>query len=117
MKEKKGIPWVQESLQQRVSALDASTRSRLNQNRQQVLAGGQSRKSETSKGWLIAGGMLAASLLTSIIVLSGNNLNPTGTPTLLEDFDLLASNDELDLYDNMPFYQWLDTEYNDVDMP
>lgn len=115
MKNKTGIPWVQDTLEQRVSALDAATRSRLNQQRHNILMDG-GKQEHQGKSWLLPAGMLTVSLLTAVLVFSMRS-SQTMAPSMLEDFELLASNDDLDLYNDMPFYQWLDTEYNDVDTP
>jgi hypothetical protein len=60
--------------------------------------------------WKPAGGFaLASMLLVAIGVwLFGGNERGNGMAQILEDLELIASSDSLQLYDDLEFYQWLD---------
>ena len=88
------------------NALDAHTLSRLNRIRHAALARRQPR---TSRMLLPFGGFVTACVLVLTVNLfmpgtapEGNTVEPP-----LEDIDILASADSLDLYEDYEFYEWL----------
>lgn len=85
------------------------------------LARAEAVESYTEKhfSWKPAGGFaLATMLLVAIGVwqIDGNNpVNKTTTmPLAVEDLELIASSDNLQLYQNLDFYQWLETVEGDA---
>jgi len=104
-----------------VENLDAHTRSRLNQARHAALAQleltpGRSGAHRFMRWLLPAGGTLAAAV-TAIVVwngagnLSGQPGGRAGVPDVaLEDVDLVSTEENLDLLENVEFYSWLDKE-------
>lgn len=85
------------------------------------LARAEAVESYTEKhfSWKPAGGFaLATMLLVAIGVwqIDGNNpVNKTTTmPPAMEDLELIASSDNLQLYQNLDFYQWLETVEGDA---
>ena len=104
-----------------VENLDAHTRSRLNQARHAALAQLELTRGKTPAHrfvrWLVpAGGTLAAAV-TAIMVWNGAaNLSgpPNGRANVpdvaLEDVDLVSTDENLDLLENVEFYSWLDKE-------
>ena len=92
-----------------VERLDAATLSRLNQGRQQALkeirepgSGGEWAR------WVPAGG-LAAAAVVAVVVWQGASVEhvtpPAGTVT---DFEIILSEDSLDMLEDLEFYSWMD---------
>ena len=51
-----------------------------------------------------------AMLVLVIINLQPAQVKPPATPGAMEDMTILSAGDNLDLYENLDFYQWLDEE-------
>jgi hypothetical protein len=93
-----------------VERLDAATLSRLNQGRQKALQ-------EISAGapagqwarWVPAGG-LAAAAVVAVVLWQGEPVEhsaPAAGPAT--DFEILLSEDSLDMLEDLEFYSWMDT--------
>jgi hypothetical protein len=92
-----------------VGRLDARTRSRLNQARQQAL--NELNKPATRRYRLTAplGGLAAAGIIAIVLLTSRQTATPTqeaGTLPL-DDFDIVADADSLELLQDVEFYSWL----------
>lgn len=93
-----------------VEQLDAATLSRLNQGRQQAL---QEIRDTGSGGewarWVPAGGVAAAAVV-AVVVWQGvpveHSAPAAGTAT---DFEIMLSEDSLDMLEDLEFYSWMDT--------
>lgn len=93
-----------------VERLDAATLSRLNQGRQKAL---QEIRETGSAGewarWVPAGG-LAAAAVVAVVVWQGapveHGAPAAGTAT---DFEIMLSEDSLDMLEDLEFYSWIDT--------
>jgi hypothetical protein len=93
-----------------VERLDAATLSRLNQGRHKAL---QEIDSAGPAGhwarWVPAGG-LAAAAVVAVVVWQGvpveHRAPVEGTTT---DFEILLSEDSLDMLEDLEFYSWMDT--------
>ena len=93
-----------------VERLDAATLSRLNQGRQKALeevrvagpAGQWAR-------WVPAGG-LAAAAVVAVVVWQGAPVE-TSAPAAgsAADFEIMLSEDSLDMLEDLEFYSWIDT--------
>ena len=113
-------PWVERALallDQSAESLDAATLSRLNRARQAALA--QHRRS-AGLGWLIGAGLAGATvaLLLAFGITHHGALSPAVSLLALEqgaDAEVVAADDNLDLYENLDFYAWLDAEQQDGD--
>jgi len=107
-----------ELLREQTEGLDAHTRSRLNRARQAALAAA-SGESRSGSRWLLPVGSAAALALvavSSVQVMRSHreaqvvpNVAMTTTNTA-DDVEILASNEELDMLQNVEFYAWLDTQ-------
>jgi hypothetical protein len=92
-----------------VGRLDARTRSRLNQARQQALS--ELNKGTARRYWLAAPlGGLAAAVVIAIVMMTGRqttapNQDSSGLP--LDDFDIVADADSLELLQDVEFYSWM----------
>ena len=105
-----------ERLRQRLAegdALDGQTRSRLNQARQKALAEMHrpGRAFMTAPGgWLTAGGAVAAGVVVALMLRSGG-LGPAAPGYLpADDREILLSEGELELYEDLEFYAWVDLQ-------
>lgn len=92
-----------------VGRLDARTRSRLNQARQQAL--NEAKKGATRRYWLTAPlGGLAATVLIALVLITGRETtvprHESGALPL-DDFDIVAEADNLELLRDVEFYSWL----------
>ncbi len=92
-----------------VGRLDARTRSRLNQARQQAL--NELNKGATRRYWLTAPlGGLAAAVMIAIVMMTGREATPPAPDSAalpLDDFDIVADADGLELLQDVEFYSWL----------
>lgn len=91
-----------------VERLDARTRSRLNQARQRALT--ELNRSSTRRYWLAAPlGGLAAAAVVAMLLTSGRPVTSSqGSAALpLDDFDIVADGDSLELLRDVEFYSWL----------
>lgn len=88
-----------------VGRIDARTRSRLNQARQQAL--NELNKSRNRRYWLTAPlGGLAAAALIAVVMMTGRE-SPESPVLPLDDFDIVADADSLELLQDVEFYSWL----------
>lgn len=114
------IEWVErcrELLDEQVETIDYATRSRLNQARQHALAQLQQVRRQRWGWWL--GSAVAASLAAFFAVnlwLSGPTVDGSSLDELLAenpaelDLELLVASDSLELYENLEFYAWLQSQ-------
>lgn len=104
-----------EAFDEHVASLDARTRSRLNQARHAALDVARTKKRLIMPRWLMPAGSMAA--LAMIVTVTFQYMHDTAAvsankpavTSAMEDMDIIASNDELDLLQNVDFYEWLDT--------
>ncbi|HEY7638504.1 MAG TPA: hypothetical protein VH814_02180 [Steroidobacteraceae bacterium] len=91
-----------------VEQLDARTRSKLTQARNRALD--EVKKGAGQRRWIwapIGGAALAA--VAAVVVVSGGLRSGTETGALaLEDIDIVADSENLDMLEDVEFYQWLD---------
>ena len=93
-----------------VERLDAATLSRLNQGRQRALQ--EIRETETAGQWArwVPAGGLAAAAAVAVVVWQGmpveHSAPAAGTAT---DFEIMLSEDSLDMLEDLEFYSWIDT--------
>lgn len=93
-----------------VETLDAATLSRLNQGRQRAL---QEVRAAGPAGhwarWVPAGG-LAAAAAVAVVVWQGAPVEDTAPAAdSAGDFEILLSEDSLDMLEDLEFYSWIDT--------
>lgn len=91
-----------------VDALDAATLSRLNRGRQRALAelGGATRHGAWLR-WLPATGVAAAALLAVMLMVDPGAAVPDG-PVSAPDFGMLLEDDDLEMFEDLEFYSWLE---------
>lgn len=92
-----------------VAGLDAATRSRLNQARQRALAARGRRAPVWTPGWALGG--VAASVCVVVLAFVLWQGQPAGQPyDALADLEVLTASDQIDLYEDLDFYEWLDSD-------
>lgn len=94
-------------------ALDARTRSRLNQARQAALT--ELHKPAWSPltrpgRWMTAGGAVAAGVMVALMLRQGG-MSP-GVPLYApaDDIEIILSEGELELYEDLEFYAWVEMQ-------
>ncbi len=102
------IKRVKEELDATEENLDSGIKSRLSRIRYQVLE--SQKESHWFQKWFLKPKMVFASIV--ILILAGVLLikSPTSVNVDFEDVDLLTSTDQLELYEDMDFYVWLELE-------
>jgi len=97
------------------AGLDAGTLARLRQARQKAVEAAETPRSAWA-GWRIPAG--ATALLTVAVVVSALWWNGLSTPAAPEPFNsasnedlpIVLTSDNLDMYADLDFYQWLETQ-------
>jgi len=111
MSEKDFLNKVKKQLDEQSEHLDAATLSKLNQARQAALAQVNPKPSRLKNNWLPASGLAAAVLLTSVFLFRSEEIT-TNSNHGMDDIEIIASSDNLDLYEQLDFYMWLLEENN-----
>lgn len=107
-------PWterIRQQLDHTARDLDAATLSRLNQARQAAL---QAARASKPRPWLWPMALATAcSLALAVAIWPRVMPQPLSLPTAVaqpEDFTMLAGEEQLDLYEELDFYAWLDAQ-------
>lgn len=93
-----------------VERIDAATLSKLNQARQVALAE-VSARSQTRKWrqWMPAAGIAAAAAIAVLMLQGpGNTTLPDASEALADDFEILLGGDDLDMFEDLEFYSWIE---------
>ena len=92
-----------------VERLDAATLSRLNRGRQKALQEiDAARPAGQWARWVPAGG-LAAAAVVAVVVWQGTPVEHSAPDAgALTDFEMLLSEDSLDMLEDLEFYSWMD---------
>ena len=107
MNEDEFISHVKKTLDQQADALDGKTLSKLNQARQAAIQHvGHKPGFSLTRAWVPLGGVAAAILLTSIFMFKADEM-ATLTDGPVDEMEIIASSDSLDLYEQLDFYMWL----------
>ena len=92
-----------------VERLDAATLSRLNQGRQKALQ--EIHAAEPAGQWArwVPAGGLAAAAVVAVVVWQGAPVEHSApAPDAATDFEILLSEDSLDMLEDLEFYSWMD---------
>jgi hypothetical protein len=105
-----------EAFEESVDSLDGATRARLSLSRELALAEARRGYRPQLSTWMPVGAAAAAAVMV-IALWNGGETRPESTePTLaaLEEFDIVAAGDDLDMMDEDPaFYAWAAEELAD----
>ena len=92
-----------------VEGLDAATCSRLNRDRQTALA-------ELKAGrpvwvqWAPAAGVAAAAVVAVVLWTGNQSLDEITPPSSATDFEILLTEDSLEMLEDLEFYSWIDLD-------
>ena len=93
-----------------VERLDAATLSRLNQGRQKALEELDSaRPIGRWARWVPATGVAAAAVVAVVVWQAVPPDDPAAAATNYTDFEILLSEDSLEMLEDLEFYSWIDT--------
>ena len=107
MNEDEFISHVKKALDQQTDALDGETLSKLNQARQAAIQhAGHKPGLGLTRTWVPWGGVAAAILLTSIFMFKAEEMAIV-TDGAVDEMEIIASSESLDLYEQLDFYMWL----------
>lgn len=100
---------VRARLDQGAERLNVYTVQRLARARAAALSGERRQRS-----WLIPslGAVVAAALLVSVTLQIAHVSDPAPVDVAMFDLELLTSHDDLDMYQDLEFYTWLDDEHD-----
>jgi len=88
-------------------SLDSNTAIKLRRIRQQALAQSPQR---VARWWIPMGAISATAAAALVATLMTTTLAPQAHVDTIEDIDILASSDSTDLYEQVDFYEWLDSQ-------
>jgi ferric-dicitrate binding protein FerR (iron transport regulator) len=93
-----------------VERLDARTRSKLTQARNRALD--EVKQGATRRRWIWApaGGFALAAVVAVGVVMWPGRTPPQPAAAALEDLEIVADSDNLDLLEDVEFYAWLDEQ-------
>jgi hypothetical protein len=112
------IERIRRRLNESLSELDNVTLSQLEQARQRALLASTQRRrprwtmhwltARPARDWLVPAGAFASVVATifALVIMVAEPKN--GLNREVEDLDLLTAGEELELYENLEFYQWLE---------
>ena len=103
------IRQVKTDLDHSVDALDNETINRLRQIRQAALR--QTKPSTMPFRWWIPAGAFASALLVGLLTVSlWFEQAPPEAYAVLEDVEMLSTVDDIEFFDELEFYQWLNVD-------
>jgi hypothetical protein len=100
---------IKQSLDDSVDALDANTLSRIRQVRAQAVDRSEARHVNWSR--FFVGGFATACVMVLAVVLllnSPTSIHPIPVP--VDDMELISSSDNLELFEDLEFYEWLEED-------
>lgn len=109
---------IREELDRSCESLDGHTQSRLNSIRHAAIEQGQ--KSPGRALLAPFGGFVTACVLVLLVTVyypgqtELSSPETPGTVSPIEDLDILTSNESLDFFENLEFYQWLEENESSV---
>lgn len=91
-----------------VERLDARTRSKLTQARNQALD--EVKKGAVRRRWIWApvGGVALAAVVAVVMVSGGLRSSAESGTLALEDIDIVADSDNIEMLEDVEFYMWLE---------
>lgn len=97
---------IRQQLDHSCAALDGHTLSRLHRIRSAAI---EQRRGSSRKLWLSFGGLATALVLVLAVGVTKlhDRHGPSGNLEAVENIEIIASDENIDLYENYEFYQWL----------
>jgi hypothetical protein len=91
-----------------VERLDARTRSKLTQARNRALDEVKQGAARRRWIWAPVGGVALAAVVAVVMVSSDLRFSPDTGALALEDIDIVADSENLEMLEDVEFYMWLD---------
>lgn len=101
--EQEFINTVKAAFDRSVAGLDAGVSAELRRIRQHALG----KKSEKSHAWILYSAGAVGTACLAILIYSFTGPATTPQPFSAEDIEVLSTTENLDLYENLEFYEWL----------
>lgn len=101
---------IRQSLDNSVDALDANTISKIRQIRAQAIEKAEGRKANNWQRLLVGGLATACVMVLAVVLLLKSPGSMQSVP--VDDIELISSSDNLELFEDLEFYEWL--EQNDL---
>ena len=93
-----------------VEKLDAATLSRLNRGRHAALEQLNNRRNAAIwSRWLPATGVVAAALVTVVVMRGPDAIDIAAEPVTASDFEMLLEEESLEMFEELEFYSWLES--------
>ena len=111
--EQQFVSRIRSALDQSVDQLDPGIRSRLRRMRHEALA---RKAAPPQRRWRWATGLAAAGAAAAMLLLLPIAPQDANSPlAAVEDLEMLASGDPLEIYEDMEFYSWLSDMENEIE--
>ena len=112
--EQEFVSRIREVLDQSAEELEPGIRSRLNRMRHEAVARHAQRRAPR-RSWRWAAGLATVSAAAVLMLMLPLDRPTEKTPlAAIDDMEILASSDPLEIYEDMEFYGWLSDLENDV---
>ena len=94
--------------------LDSQTRQRLERIRLDAISKAEGKEARFFPQWRwVTVGAISATAMVVLAIFFWLRTSPGDFPGKhIEDFEIITSNEQIDLYENLEFYRWLVTEEN-----
>ena len=113
--EQQFVSRVRAALDESSEQLEPGIRSRLNRIRHEAVARQKGRRMRR-RGWHLTAGLAATAAAALLVLLLPINRSIEKTPlAAIDDIEILASNDPLEIYEDMEFYSWLSDLENEIE--
>ncbi len=106
---------IRQSLDESVDTLDANTLSKIRQIRAQAIEMAREKADSRHKNWLLnkqgifVGGLATACVMVfAVMVLLKSPTPMQAVP--VDDIELISSSDDLELFEDLEFYEWLEED-------
>lgn len=99
---------IKQTLDDSVGALDANTLSKIRQIRAQAIEKADTKKQNHWQGILVGG--LATTCVMVLAVMMLLNSPTSIEPVPVDDLELISSSDNLELFEDLEFYEWLEED-------
>lgn len=114
--EKKNPDTIRDALDASIESLPPATLAKLRQARQRALAQEPAHPASRTRRWWLPASAISATAASAVLsVWLTTTMAPQARVNGLEDIDMLASADNTELYEQMEFYEWLDSQQPDND--
>ena len=101
---------VKQALDTSAGALEATTLAKLRRIRQDALMQSTQSPGQTGRRWIPVGAVGATAVAALVATWLTTTVAPQAHVDGIEDIEMLASTDNTDLYEQIDFYEWLESQ-------